>query len=88
MNVFDRPPCYRTYLLTCWGEQSQDPSEPVVWRFRVEDPHTGRRRGFASLEALVAAVGGCCMRWEKLGDDPSAIGKAIKAAAQPNSSTK
>jgi hypothetical protein len=56
MNVFDKPPCYRSYLLTCWGKQSQDPFEPVVWRFRLEDPHTGRRRGFASLDALVAAL--------------------------------
>jgi hypothetical protein len=56
MTVFDKPPRYRTYLLTCWGEQSQDPSEPVVWRFRLEDPHSGRRRGFASLEALVAVL--------------------------------
>ena len=56
MNAFDKPPCYRTYLLTCWGEQSQDPFEPVAWRFRLEDPHTGQRRGFASLEALVAAL--------------------------------
>jgi hypothetical protein len=56
MNVFGKPPCYRIYLLTCWGEQSQDPFEPVAWRFRLEDPHTGQRRGFASLEALVAAL--------------------------------
>jgi putative molybdopterin biosynthesis protein len=34
------------------------------------------------LAALVAATGGCCTRWEKLGDDPAAIGDAIRAAAQ------
>ncbi len=34
------------------------------------------------LAALVAAAGGCCTRWEKLGDDPAAIGDAIRAAAQ------
>jgi putative molybdopterin biosynthesis protein len=34
------------------------------------------------LEALVAAAGGCCTRWSKLGDDPTAIGDAITAAAQ------
>ena len=56
MDIFDKPPCYRCYLLTCWAEQSQDPLEPMVWRFRLEDPHTGRRRGFASLEALVAGL--------------------------------
>lgn len=56
MDVFGKPPCYRCYLLTCWGEQSQDPLEPVVWRFRLEDPRTGQRRGFASLDALVAVL--------------------------------
>ena len=56
MDVFGKPPCYRCYLLTCWGEQSHDPLAPVVWRFRLEDPHTGQRRGFASLEALVAVL--------------------------------
>jgi hypothetical protein len=56
MDVFDKPLCYRSYLLTCWGEQSQDPFEPVVWRFRLEDPRTGQRHGFASLDALVAAL--------------------------------
>jgi hypothetical protein len=28
----------------------------VVWRFRLEDPRTGQRHGFASLEALVAVL--------------------------------
>jgi putative molybdopterin biosynthesis protein len=34
------------------------------------------------LEALVTVAGGRCTRWEKLSDDPSAIGEAVKAAAQ------
>ena len=50
----DRPPSYRSYVLTCWAEQSQDPSVPVVWRFSLEDPHTGQRRGFVSPEDLFA----------------------------------
>ena len=56
MTVFDKPPRYRSYLLTFWVERSQDPKTPKVWRFSLEDPHTGQRRGFASLEALVAAL--------------------------------
>ena len=53
MSVLEKPPRYRTYLLTFWEERSLDPGAPVVWRFRLEDPRTGRRRGFADLEALV-----------------------------------
>ena len=34
------------------------------------------------LEALVAAGGGCCTRWEKLGDDPAVIGDAVAAAVR------
>ena len=56
MTILDRPPRYRSYLLAFWEERSQDPSAPVVWRFSLEDPHTGQRRGFATLEALLAAL--------------------------------
>jgi hypothetical protein len=51
--MFDKPPRYRSYLLTFWEERSQDPATPAVWRFRLENPRTGQQRGFASLEALV-----------------------------------
>ena len=34
------------------------------------------------LAALVAEGGGCCERFEKLGDDPAAIGAAVRAAAK------
>jgi len=54
--MFDRPPCYRSYLLTVWEERSRDPNSPGAWRFSLEDPHTGQRRGFADLAALVAAL--------------------------------
>jgi hypothetical protein len=54
--MFERPPCYQSYLLTLWQERSRDRNLPVVWRFSLEDPHTGRRRGFADLEALVASL--------------------------------
>jgi hypothetical protein len=30
--------------------------DPEIWRFGLEDPHTGARRGIASLAALVAFV--------------------------------
>ena len=56
MSILDKPPRYRSYLLTLWEERSSDPKAPEVWRFSLEDPRTGQRRGFAGLEALVAAL--------------------------------
>jgi hypothetical protein len=49
-------PRHRIYLLTIWAERSSDPQAPVQWCFSLEHPATGQRRGFASLEALVAAL--------------------------------
>jgi hypothetical protein len=49
-------PRHRIYLLTIWEERSRDPEAPTRWRFSLEHPATGQRQGFASLEALVAAL--------------------------------
>jgi hypothetical protein len=54
MTVFDKPPRYRTYLLTFWEERSQDPAIAAVWRFRLEDPRSGQRHGFGSLEEVMS----------------------------------
>jgi hypothetical protein len=54
--MFDRPPRYQSYLITTWEERGRDPGAAGVWRFRLEDPRTGQRRAFASLEALLAAL--------------------------------
>jgi hypothetical protein len=56
MNMFDNPVAYRTFLITCWQERSQDPDLPPVWRFSMEDACTDQRCGFATLEALVDAL--------------------------------
>jgi hypothetical protein len=56
MELFDRPPYYRSYLVTFWQERSQDPNQTTVWRFSLEDPRTDQRRGFATLKALVDAL--------------------------------
>jgi hypothetical protein len=56
--IFDKPPRYRSYLLTFWEERSRDPDTPVAWRFRLEDPHTGERRGFGDFEGLMAFLRG------------------------------
>jgi hypothetical protein len=56
MADHDRPARYHAYLLRCWQERSHDPQRPTVWRFSLEDPHTGARSGYATLNAVIAAV--------------------------------
>jgi hypothetical protein len=53
MPIFDKPPRYRSYVLTFWEERSHDSDTPVIWRFSLQDPRTGQRLGFASLEEMV-----------------------------------
>ncbi len=62
MTILDKPPRYRSYLLTFWEERDREPQGHEVWRFSLQDPRNGQRRGFASLEALVAAL-----EWEMEG---------------------
>ena len=40
---------YLAYMLRLWQDQSEADN---VWRASLESPHTGERRGFASLESL------------------------------------
>ena len=56
MLTLHKPGRYVAYLLRGWAEHSDDPTASLAWRFSLEDPHTGRRRGFPSLEQLVAAL--------------------------------
>jgi len=56
MSVVQDPPHYRTFILTLWEERNRDKDSSRVWRFRLEDPRSGQRRGFSSLEALVEAL--------------------------------
>jgi hypothetical protein len=49
-------PSHRIYLLTMWEERRGDAEVPVQWRFSLEHPASGQRRGFASLAALVATL--------------------------------
>ena len=54
MTTEDRPPQYRSYLLTAWEERSRDVSVPAVWRFGLEDVHNGKhRRIFATIEEVM-----------------------------------
>ena len=54
MPVIDKPPRYRSYVLTFWEEQSDAPGAQVVWRFSLKDPRTSQRHGFTSLEEMIA----------------------------------
>ncbi len=54
MNILGDAPRYHAYLLRCWAERGQDGTGAVHWRCSLEDPHTGERRGFADLAALLA----------------------------------
>ena len=66
MCFFDKPPRYRSYLLTFWEERSHDSGVPTQWRFSLEDPHSGTRRGFATLEAHRRKGYGEALTWAGL----------------------
>lgn len=54
MELDTNPPRYHAYLLRFWEERLQGEGGAVIWRFSLEDASSGKRRGFASLEALLA----------------------------------
>lgn len=45
-----RPPRYHTFLLSLWDEAGGTPA----WRCSLENPHTGERRGFKTINELAA----------------------------------
>jgi len=51
-----KPPYYRIYQLTVWQEPHRDPAETVTWRFRLEDPRSGRQQLFADVTTFMAAL--------------------------------
>lgn len=54
MDAYPPSPQYHSWLLRCWREPAQTTGRPGHWRFNLEEPGTGLRRGFASLPALIA----------------------------------
>jgi CBS domain-containing protein len=66
MRLLDDLPDYRAFLLRLWKERGCAP-ELCPWRFSLEDPHTGERRGFGNLMALLA-----WLRAETMGEPPLA----------------
>lgn len=51
-----KPPYYRIFLLTVWQGQSRGPPPLITWRFRLEDPRTGRQQLFADATTLMNAL--------------------------------
>lgn len=49
-NPSDRPPRYHTFLLSLWAEPGGAPD----WRCSLEDPRTGARNGFRTIDELAA----------------------------------
>ena len=53
MTTPDKPPRYRTYLVSMWEERSDNGCTAQQWRFTLEDPWSGQRRAFVSMQGLV-----------------------------------
>jgi hypothetical protein len=51
MALHPKSPSYRAQLLRMWVEQPGH--HPPTWRFSLEDVSTGKRQGFADLDALI-----------------------------------
>jgi len=66
-----QPPRYHAYMLRMWEERSEDGGQRAVWRFQVEDPHTGRRHGFDGLPALLAYLQRVVAHGRNNGLDPA-----------------
>ena len=45
-------PDYISYLLRLWRSSDVSSGGKATWRASLENPHTGERTGFASLDAL------------------------------------
>jgi len=58
---------YKAFLLRLW-QVKQNGHE--IWRASLEDSHTGERRGFASLEALMEFLRGQTQDMGDEKDDP------------------
>ena len=56
MGSQDRPPRYRSFLLRFWEERGKRADNANEWRFSLEDPRTGERTGFPTLEKLFTFI--------------------------------
>ena len=44
---------YQVYVLRLWQEPGDTREHSAMWRFVLEEPKTGQRRGFADFSALM-----------------------------------
>ena len=59
MDSFGGSSHYQVYVLRLWWERAESPERPpITWRFVLEEPRTGQRRGFASFGALMDFLAG------------------------------
>lgn len=70
-------PTYHAYLLRLWRVEAQR-TGAATWRASLEDPHTGLRLGFATLEQLFAYL----MEMSE-GAEPSASAEAAHPPPEP-----
>jgi hypothetical protein len=56
ITPLEKPPRYKTFLLTIWEERSFKQRQRITWRFGLEDPQTGERRAYSGLEALTETL--------------------------------
>lgn len=50
MSTTPTPNVYRIFLLTVWQDEQDQ------WRFLLEDPRSGERKGFSGLDSLVGGL--------------------------------
>lgn len=52
-NNSERPTLhYHSFILTLWRESEGMPNAPPIWRYALENPHTGERIGFRAAAEL------------------------------------
>lgn len=49
-----RPPRYHVLVLSLWEEEGRGAGDSRTWRFSLESPQIGGRKGFRSLTELAA----------------------------------
>ncbi len=55
--ILKKCPIIYPNVVCCWQERSVHAGrEMMVWRFRLQNPHTNQRRGFATLEYLLVSL--------------------------------
>ena len=83
MLISRYPPRYCAWLLRCGPAPGAAGVTGRAWRFSLEDPHTGERHAFTSLDGLVTFLRaelelGC----DELVDDPPVVADRARTLAE------